>query len=285
MKTWYMVIDVEKCENCRNCFLACKDEHVDNDWQGYAASMQGEGPSWIAIQGKERGRYPFVDVAYLPTPCMHCDDAPCIKAANDGAVYRRPDGIVLIDPVKARGQKGLAAACPYHAITWNDASQLPQKCTFCAHLLDKGWAQTRCVQSCPTGALTMGAIEESDMQELAEKEGLEVYQREFKTARRVYYRNLYRFTKCFIGGSIATNIDGREECAQGVNATLVDLQGKEIAESVTDNYGDFKFDGLEANSGQYTVRLALDGYGTRTIAVDLKESVYMGVIFLSRVSS
>ena len=71
----------------------------------YAAPQPGQGPSWIAIQAKERGQYPFIDVAYLPTPCMHCDNAPCIKAAEDGAVFKRPDGIVLIDPVKAKGQK------------------------------------------------------------------------------------------------------------------------------------------------------------------------------------
>ena len=30
MKRWSLVIDVEKCEGCHNCFLACKDEHVGN---------------------------------------------------------------------------------------------------------------------------------------------------------------------------------------------------------------------------------------------------------------
>jgi Fe-S-cluster-containing dehydrogenase component len=281
MKQWYMIIDVEKCENCRNCFLACKDEHVGNDWPEYASPMPDQGQSWIAMEGKERGRYPFVDVAYLPTPCMHCNDAPCVKAAKDAAVYRRPDGIVLIDPVKAKGQKALADACPYRAITWNEALQLPQKCTFCAHLLDKGWTQTRCAQSCPTGALTVRAMEEDDMRGLAEREGLETYRPGLKTAPRVYYRNLSRFTKCFIGGSIAIRIDGREECAEGVRAILVDPDGKEISECLTDNYGDFKFDGLEASSGRYGVRLTFAGCETKTIAADLKESAYIGVIFLS----
>jgi len=32
MKKWYFIIDVEKCENCQNCFLACKDEFAGNDW-------------------------------------------------------------------------------------------------------------------------------------------------------------------------------------------------------------------------------------------------------------
>jgi Fe-S-cluster-containing dehydrogenase component len=284
MKTWCMIIDVEKCENCRNCFLACKDEHVGNDWPGYASPMPDQGQSWIVTEGKERGQYPFVDVAYLPTPCMHCNDAPCVKAAKDAAVYRRPDGIVVIDPVKAKGRKSIVGACPYRAITWNDALQVPQKCTFCAHLLDKGWTQTRCAQSCPTGALTVRAIEENDMRGLAEKEGLEAYRPEFKTSPRVYYRNLYRYTRCFVGGSVAIQIDGRAECAEGVRAVLVDAHGNQVAECPTDNYGDFKFDGLQANSGRHAVTLAFAGYETKTVTVDLQESVYTGIIFLSRPS-
>ena len=154
MKGWYLVIDVEKCEDCKNCFLSCKDEFVDNDWPCYSAPMPDHGQSWIVTEGKERGQYPFVDVAYLPSLCMHCDNPPCINAAANGACYKRSDGIVLIDPLKAKGQEELVKACPYGAIRWNEALKLPQKCTFCAHLLDSGWEQTRCVQSCPTGALS-----------------------------------------------------------------------------------------------------------------------------------
>jgi len=138
MKKWYLVIDVEKCENCNNCFLSCKDEHVDNDWPGYSAPQPNRGQKWINIHGKERGQYPFIDVAYLPVPCMHCANAPCIKAAKDGAIYKRPDGIIIIDPVKAKGQKKVINACPYGAIWWNEELEAPQKCTFCAHLLDDG---------------------------------------------------------------------------------------------------------------------------------------------------
>ena len=105
MDKWNLIIDVEKCEDCNNCFLACKDEHVDNDWPGYAVSQPLHGQLWMNIMRKERGQYPLIDVAYLPVPCMHCDNAPCIKAARDGAVYKRDDGIVIIDPIKAMDQK------------------------------------------------------------------------------------------------------------------------------------------------------------------------------------
>ncbi|OGP55106.1 MAG: oxidoreductase [Deltaproteobacteria bacterium RBG_13_52_11] len=280
MKKWYLVIDVEKCENCNNCFLSCKDEHVENDWPGYAAPQPGQGPSWITIEGVERGQYPFIDVGYLPAPCMHCDNAPCIKAAKDGAIYKRPDGIVIIDPVKAKGQKNLVNACPYDAIQWNEALMLPQKCTLCAHLLDEGWEKTRCVQSCPTGALSMRHIEDAKMQEMIKTEKLETYQPERKTSPHVYYKNLHRFTRCFIGGSIAVRVDGKDECAEGAKVTLSNGANEKIGECMTDNYGDFKFDNLEENSGAYTLRITYTGYETKTIKVNLTKSVSAGMIFL-----
>lgn len=283
MKKWYFAIDIEKCENCQNCFLSCKDEHVGNEWPGYAAPMPSEGPSWITVHGKERGQYPFVDVAYLPLPCMHCDNPPCATAAKDGAIYKRPDGIVIIDPVKARGQKKLVGACPYDAITWDETLQLPQKCTFCAHLLDGGWTQTRCAQSCPTGAIRVRSVEDHDMRSIAEIDKLSIYRPELKTAPRVYYQNLHRFTRCFIGGSVAVRVGDREACAERVKATLLDEGGNSIAERLTDNYGDFKFHDLEENSGHYTIRLEFAGHETKMIGVELKKSVYVGTIFLSGV--
>jgi Fe-S-cluster-containing dehydrogenase component len=281
MKKWLLVIDVEKCENCNNCFLSCKDEHVDNDWPGVAAPQPGQGPSWIAIQAKERGQYPFIDVAYLPTPCMHCDNAPCIKAARDGAVFKRPDGIVLIDPVKAKGQKQLVRSCPYGAIRWNESLALPQKCTLCAHLLDDGWTKTRCVQACPTGALSLRHLEEAEAKSLIADERLDVYEPGRKTAPRVYYKNLHRFTRCFIGGSVATRLDGGlEECAAGAQVILLNAAGTAVGECTTDAFGDFKFDALDENSGRYTLRIAYANRAPKIVEVELQTSLNAGVIFV-----
>ena len=114
---WALFVDVARCHNCRNCFIACKDEHVDNDYPGYAAPQPRHGHAWIDIRTRERGAAPMVDVAHVPVMCNHCEDAPCMKAAPD-AVSRRPDGIVIIDPVKAKGRRDLVDACPYGAIHW-----------------------------------------------------------------------------------------------------------------------------------------------------------------------
>ena len=101
------LIDADTCTNCGLCIVACKDEHVENDWGTITLSQPWHGHRWMDIMRKERGQYPLVDVVYLPTPCLHCDSAPCLKAGKDGAVYKRKDGIVIIDPEKAKGQKDL----------------------------------------------------------------------------------------------------------------------------------------------------------------------------------
>lgn len=280
MKKWHMIIDVAKCHDCNNCFLSCKDEYVDNDFPGYSVPQPWHGHRWMNIMRKERGQYPIIDVAYLPVLCMQCDNAPCIKTAKDGAIYKRPDGIIIIDPVKAKGQKNVINACPYGAIWWNEELEVSQKCTFCAHLLDDGWTKTRCVQSCPTGALSVHHVEDAETQEIIKTEKLEVYQPEHKTSPRVYYKNLYRFSRCFIGGSVAVRVDGKDECAEGANVTLLNTANEKVSECVTDNYGDFKFDDLEENSGRYMLQIAYAGYDTKTIEVDLKKSLNAGTIFL-----
>ena len=279
MKKWNFIIDVALCEDCNNCFLSCKDEHVGNDWPGYAAAQPLHGQRWMNIMRRERGMFPMVDVAYRPTPCMHCDNAPCIKAANNGAVYKRDDGIVIIDPDKAVGREDIVKACPYGAVWWNRELNLPQKCTFCAHLLDEGWGKTRCVQACPTGALRIIKIEDSGMKGIVESEKLEVLQPHLNTMPRVYYKNMYRFARCFIGGSLAYTKDGQTDCAQGAEVTL-SKDSEIVATMVTDNFGDFKFDALGEDSGLYTLRITADGYEEKQIEVNLQTSLNLGTIML-----
>ncbi len=278
MKQWHLIIDVEKCVDCNNCFLACKDEHVDNDWPGYTRPQPRHGQRWINIMRTERGQYPLIDVAYRPTTCMHCRQAPCIKAAG-GSITKRPDGVVIIDPDKAQGRPELVKACPYQAIWWNEEQAVPQKCTFCAHLLDQGWKKPRCAQACPTGALRVEYVEDADMSRICQAENLEVLQPEYNTQPRVYYKNLYRFNKCFIAGSVAVNNSGVIDCAEGVRISLF-ADGNKISEVVSDNFGDFKIDNLPVNSGLYSLELEMSGFNKITVTVELTASQNIGTVYL-----
>ena len=278
MNKWNLIIDIAKCHDCNNCFLACKDEYCDNDFPPYSSAQPQHGHRWMDIKRLERGQYPLIDVAYLPTPCMHCDDADCIKAAENEAIYKREDGIVIIDPLKAKGQKALVDSCPYGVIWWNDESDLPQKCTFCAHLLDEGWTMPRCVQACPTGALEFVCVEDTDMQKKAELEVLEYFHPQYGLEPRVYYMNLYRYTRWFIAGNVA--LSEPDVCAEGAKITLKNGAGKVVDTTVTNNYGDFKFDALEAHSSMYSLDIEYPGYGKRELSVDLEKSINIGTVFL-----
>jgi Fe-S-cluster-containing dehydrogenase component len=273
-----MIIDVAKCHDCNNCFLACKDEYVENDFPPYSIAQPWHGHRWMNIMRKERGEYPKVDVAYLPVPCMHCDDAPCMKSAEDGSVYKRPDGIVIIDPEKAKGNKQLTEACPYGVIWWNEEKDVPQKCTFCAHLLEDGWEEPRCVQACPTGALKVIHTEDSGMNAIIKAEGLEVYLPANQTNPRVYYKNLYRYTSCFVAGSIA--LQDTDECSEGAAIQLANSSKSIVGKAETNNYGDFKFDDLEEGSGEYTLEITFEGYEPKILLINLNESLNLGTIFL-----
>lgn len=278
MNKWNLIVDIAKCHDCNNCFLACKDEYFENDFPPYSSAQPRMGQRWIDILRKERGQFPKVDVSYLPYPCMHCDDADCIKAAEGEAIYKRDDGIVIIDPLKAKGQKAVVESCPYGVIWWNEELDLPQKCTFCAHLLDEGWDEPRCVQACPTGALEFVHIQDSDMELMIESDKLDTLHPEYGLEPRVYYKNLYRYDKCFISGSVA--LKDIDECAEEAKVSLKNGSGKVIVTTVTNNFGDFKIDDLEANSGEYSLEVEFPGYEKQKLNVALEDSIDIGTIFL-----
>ncbi len=275
MARYSILIDVTKCTGCYNCFLACRDEYYGNDYPSYSAAQPLDGQFWMQIKEIERGAYPKPKACYVPTPCMHCESAPCMDAAKDGAVYRRSDGIVMIDPQKAIGQDAIVSACPYRVIYWNAEKQLPQKCTLCAHRLDEGDPLPRCVESCPTGALVFGDLDDSGS-EIAKRVGegrSEALHPEYKTRSLVQYIGL---PKCFVAGEVVFK-DNPGECAQGVT---VSLSGAGVnRETKTDHYGDFEFEDLEKNQ-QYEISIAADGYVARQVAFTTRKDVNLGEIVL-----
>lgn len=270
-----MAIDVAKCHDCNNCFMACKDEHVGNDWPGYTAQQPRHGHLWMNIERRERGQFPRNDVAYLPMPCQHCENAPCIEAGN-GAVTRREDGVVLIDMEKAKGNKALVNACPYGAIYWNAEFNVPQKCTMCAHILDNDqWVPgiPRCAHTCPTGAIQFYTLEPADMEKFISSEGLSAYKAELGTKPHVLYKNLIKFTKNYLTAGVL--VDG--DCLEDAVVTLWS-DGSIIGTQKTNFFGEFKFDGLD--DGLYTVDIEAAGRKSTCDVRIIDESRNLGFINL-----
>lgn len=277
MAKWGLVIDISKCNACYCCFIACKDEYWENDYPPYTAAQPRHGQLWINLPKSERGKHPYIKVAYMPLLCMHCQDAPCIKAAKSEAIYKRPDGVVVIDPQKAVGQSQLVKSCPYGVIYWNEEKKLPQKCTFCVHRLEEGQIP-RCVQACPTGCMIFGDTDDpkSEVSKLLKKAKAEFFHPEWNTRPIVHYVDLYKMTRHFIAGTVV--FKDTDECAEGVTATLT-ATGK-TSTTTTNNYGNFEFDGL--TPGKYNLKLEYAGYTPKTKNIDLKTDSYLSDIILAK---
>ena len=241
-------IDVAKCSGCYNCQLACKEEHCTNEWLPIAAKQPMTGQFWLQVEEHVQGTKPKVKIHYIPVLCNHCSDPVCMKAAKDGAVYKREDGLVIIDPEKAKGQKEIAEACPYGAVFWNEELQIPQKCTGCAHLLAEG-KMPRCVDVCHTGAIRFG--EEEEFAEFIE--GASVRQPDDGQGPRVYYRNIP-------GRFIAGTVYDPEEEAVIRNARCCLKDGTETWVTESDFFGDFWFRDLP--EGMFDLTIEAEGFET-----------------------
>jgi Fe-S-cluster-containing dehydrogenase component len=266
------VHDVSICNGCYNCQIACKDEHVANDWTPYAKPEPEIGKFWLKLTETVRGQVPRVKVAYVPILCNHCENAPCMEACKvEGAIYRRPDGLVIIDPVKCTGCKNCVDACPYGVIYFNDDLNIAQKCTGCAHLLDSGWKEPRCVDACPTLALKF--MEKSEAKEYIQKAEYLKPERVKQDKPKVYYLNL---PKRFVAGTVYDPTE--KEVVIGANVTLTDTASKQSYTAKTDSYGDFEFEKLPVSKFNLTIE---KGKKSKTLKVSTEQDISLGDIPLA----
>ncbi|MFN3929811.1 MAG: 4Fe-4S dicluster domain-containing protein [Thermoflexus sp.] len=102
MPRYGMVIDLSRCMGCRACMEACK---VENNTP--------QAVFWMYVFRFEEGEFPNVRQWFMPRPCMHCDNAPCVKVCPVGARYKREDGLVATDWERCIGCRYCEVACPY----------------------------------------------------------------------------------------------------------------------------------------------------------------------------
>lgn len=223
------LVDLSRCSGCHNCQIACKDEHCGRDWLPYARKQPMTGQFWCRVDQKDRGTVPKVRVSYVPKFGGQ-DDA--IRDYAPEVVQEREDGLIVLDPEKCKGRKDIAER--FDGVYWNEELQTCQACTGCAHLIDDDWDVPHCVDVCATGALRFGD-EEEFAEELAQAERL--------TPRsRVYYLHL---PKRFVAGEVYD--EERDEVIEGMRIRLLE-DGEIIAETESDDFGDFWFDQVDPAS-------------------------------------
>lgn len=205
-KRWVMVIDLSKCRNARKCVEACQSAHHLRLYEYHINTL---------VMQESVNTPAF----FMPKPCQHCDNPPCVSVCPVDATFKRQDGIVLIDNERCIGCRFCIAACPYSArmFHWQEPSQsendkgseynvelnVPQKkgtiskCLFSADRLREGMLPY-CVSACPNGvfyfgdqnedAVTNGTTKQTvRFSELIEKNGGYRLMPELGTQPRVYY--------------------------------------------------------------------------------------------------
>ncbi len=143
-RKWVMVVDLEKCDGCRECTEACIETHaVPSAWgepsfKGVRETTKPGQEQPKAPRPDYKGRQEWVKVYefgedlgppgdkgnFLPAFCNQCENAPCVNVCPVGATYHTEDGIVLIDHDRCIGCRFCMAACPYERryFNWGEPS-------------------------------------------------------------------------------------------------------------------------------------------------------------------
>jgi len=146
--------DSSLCSGCKACQGACKDK---NDL--------AVGVLWRRVYEIAGGRWkkngnvwvPDIFAYFLSMACHHCENPVCLPSCPTKAIFKRMDGVVLIDTFACIGCRYCEWACPYGAMQFDERKRWVTKCDFCADYLDEG-KPPACVSACPMRALEFGDI-------------------------------------------------------------------------------------------------------------------------------
>ncbi len=223
MARWGMAIDLDRCTGCGTCSASCHEEN-NVAFAGEKETIEkSRAFHWIRLMAEKSGSFPNVKARYLPQPCFHCDNPPCVKVCPVHATYLGDEGIVGQIYSRCIGCRYCMAACPYTAKVFNwyepewpgdlkrkvnpDVSCRPkgvvEKCTFCHHRIvharEEARAENRqlkdsdvtpaCAENCPATAIVFGNLDDktSRVSKLAHSHRAFRIGHDMGTKPKVYY--------------------------------------------------------------------------------------------------
>jgi molybdopterin-containing oxidoreductase family iron-sulfur binding subunit len=188
-----MTIDVDRCNGCGACMLACAVEN--NVPPGHEGVNERKGITWIRVFKVDNGEQGEARrSAFIPMLCQQCGDTPCAHVCPQQAVDVDPaTGVVGQMPERCLGCRYCMTACPYHAryFNWWDPAWpagmektlnpgvaprmrgVVEKCNFChgrwhaarERAAAAGKPNTEpvdyvpaCAEACPTAAIRFGDL-------------------------------------------------------------------------------------------------------------------------------